>query len=211
MHDIYILQTVRPTGLGSRFDHAFAAARSWHATQARKGTTIPYIAHLLGVCALVLEDGGDEDEAIAALLHDAIEDAENEEAADARRRQIHVRFGRRVLRIVEGCTDAGPAEKRSLPYAERKARFAERMRHAPADVRRVVAADKLHNARAIAADFRSIGDAVWARFSGSREEVLTNYRSIAESLLAAGTGRLAVELAEIVAELSRSQSSESRP
>src|SRR5690606_82249 len=102
--------TERPV-LGTRFDDGLHLAHEWHRTQVRKGKTTPYVAHLLGVCSLVLEDGGDEDEAIGALLHDAIEDAETVEEARRRAETIRERFGERVLRIVLGLTDGDPEEK----------------------------------------------------------------------------------------------------
>lgn len=187
--------------LTNRFDAALLLAHEWHARQKRKGKTTPYIAHLLGVCSLVLEDGGDEEEAIAALLHDAVEDAATVEEAEDRKQEIRERFGERVLRIVLGLTDGDPVEKEEMPYGERKARYVDHIRHAPADVRRVCAADKLYNARAIVGDLRVLGDALWERFSGKPDEILCYYLDVCDALSATGTGRLAEELEREVAEM----------
>ena len=125
-----------------------------HANQVRKGTTVPYTAHLLGVAALVIDHGGDEDQAMAALLHDAIED---QGRGGRTRAEIEAKFGARVARIVEGCTDADTIPK--PPWRERKEAYLAHLGHAPIEVRRVAAADKLHNARAILVDYRHIGKA----------------------------------------------------
>jgi len=150
----------RSPRLGDRFTDALAYATGLHARQRRKGTDVPYIAHLLGVAAIVLEDGGDEDEAIAALLHDAVEDQGGQPTLAA----IRARFGARVAEIVLGCTDADTVPK--PPWRWRKEQYIAHVRHASASVRRVSLADKLHNARAILHDQRQIGDAVFARFAG---------------------------------------------
>lgn len=134
--------------LSERFEEALAYAVRLHASQNRKGTETPYVAHLLGVVALVLEDGGDEDEAIAALLHDAIEDQGDKVTLE----QVRSRFGERVARIVQGCTDADTIPK--PPWKKRKESYVEHVRHAPPDVRRVSLADKLNNAQAILRDYR---------------------------------------------------------
>ena len=125
--------------LTDRFDRAFAFARHLHRDQFRKGTAIPYTAHLLAVAALVLEDGGDEDQAVAALLHDAVED----HGGLGRLEEIRQLFGERVAEIVEGCSDSFTIPK--PPWRERKERYIEHLRHADAGVRRVSLADKLHN------------------------------------------------------------------
>src|SRR5580704_12529855 len=126
--------------LGKRFDRALLYATDAHAAQSRKGTSRPYIAHLLGVAAIVLTHGGDEDEAIAALLHDAVED----QGGKPRLRDIRRKFGARVAGIVEGCTDADTEPK--PPWLERKKKYLEHLRHADASVRLVSAADKVYNA-----------------------------------------------------------------
>lgn len=150
--------------LTNRFDTALLYASQVHGGQKRKATKIPYIAHLLGVTALVLEDGGDEDQAIAALLHDAVEDQGGRPRLD----DIRARFGEVVAKIVEGCTDAETIPKPE--WVERKRRYVKHLRHAPADVCRVslALADKLHNARAILIDFRQDRGALWPRFNGGK-------------------------------------------
>src|SRR5437660_4807656 len=125
--------------LTARFEEALTFATQLHAQQVRKGTRIPYVAHLLAVTALVLENGGDEDEAIAALLHDAIED----QGGAATREEIRRHFGNRVVEIVDGCTDAEVIPK--PPWRPRKETFIAHLREASASVRLVVASDKLHN------------------------------------------------------------------
>lgn len=133
--------------LGSRFDQALGLAFSLHRDDVRKRTEIPYIAHLLGVCDLVLSNGGDEDEAIAALLHDALEDHPDR----ITREEIDARFGRRLRRIVEDCTDTPPEYRGGAKPAWRTPYIARTMRADPADLR-VSVADKLYNARAILSD-----------------------------------------------------------
>ena len=144
-----------------RFTAAFEYACKLHADQARKGTTIPYIAHLMAVAALVMEHGGGEDEAIAALLHDAIEDQNHDGSVPG---EIGTRFGPKVLALVEACSDVA------------------HLRTAPANVRLIAAADKLHNARAILEDYRRLGDDVWERFKEGREEQLRYYRNLVTAL-----------------------------
>jgi (p)ppGpp synthase/HD superfamily hydrolase len=188
--------------ISARLDDAFALARRLHDGDLRKGTAIPYLAHLLGVCALVLVDGGDEDEAIAALLHDALED--HPEALS--RPEIAERFGPRVLAIVEGCTDTPPdyAGGRKPPWRDRKVTYLAHVRAAPAASLRVSLADKLDNARAILADYRVVGEAVWERFSAGGDEQLWYYRSLVEAYRAAGVaGPLLDELVRVVDELGR--------
>ncbi len=181
--------------LTSRFEEAITFATQLHAKQLRKGTTIPYIAHLLAVTALVLENGGDEDEAIAALLHDAIED----QGGAATREAIRRRFGNRVVAIVEGCTDADVTPK--PPWRARKEAYIAHLREAPASVRLVSVADKLHNARAVLADYRVLGEALWRRFHGGREGTLWYYRSVVTALREGGTNALIEELDRVVTEL----------
>jgi (p)ppGpp synthase/HD superfamily hydrolase len=183
--------------LGPRFVEAFAFAARLHQEQRRKGADIPYLSHLMSVAALVLEDGGDEDEAIAGLLHDAVEDQGGRPTLE----EIRARFGDRVARIVEGCTDSEVVPK--PPWRERKERYLEHLRHAEADVRRVSSADKLHNARSILTDYRRRGDEVFDRFTAGKDETLWYYRSLVAAFGETGGGRLADELARVVAELGR--------
>jgi GTP pyrophosphokinase len=153
---------------------ALDAAATMHAAQTRKGSGIPYLSHLLATCAIVLEHGGDEDEGIAALLHDAIEDVQPTDEA----RGVVAYFGERVLAIVEGCTDSDSHPK--PPWRERKERYLHHLRHADASVLLVAGADKLHNARSLLMDLRAVGDKVWDRFNAGRDETLWYYRRAVE-------------------------------
>ena len=183
--------------LSSRFTDALAFAAQLHAGQFRKGTSIPYVAHLLGVASLVIEQGGTEDEAIAALLHDSVED----QGGAATREEIRRRFGDAVAVIVDGCTDT--AERPKPPWRKRKERYLAHLRTASPSVRRVTAADKLHNARAILADYRAAGEAVWKRFGGGRDGTLWYYRALVDALRAAGSDAVVEELDRTVTELER--------
>jgi (p)ppGpp synthase/HD superfamily hydrolase len=193
--------------LTDRFDRALAFAVGLHREDLRKGSQTPYVAHLLSVCALVLEDGGTEDEAIAALLHDALED--HPDATD--RPSIRREYGERVLALVEGCTDT-PADYsggRKPAWKARKQGYIEHVRHADAGGVRISLADKLHNARAILADYRRIGDALWSRFNVGhpdlvdiRREVLWYYRELAGAFRHAGaSGYLIEELERTLEEI----------
>ena len=181
--------------LDQRFLEALAYATKLHARQARKGTRVPYVAHLLGVASIVLAEGGDEDMAIAALLHDAVED----QGGKPTLREIERRFGGRVARLVVACTDADSVPK--PPWKDRKTRYIEAVRHEPADARLISAADKLHNARDILADYRQHGDEVWKRFRGGREGTLWYYRALVDAFRAGGGNRLVDELDRVVSEL----------
>ena len=162
----------RSSVLGPRFREALGYAAELHATQVRKGTHIPYVAHLLSVAALVLEDGGDEDEAIAGLLHDAVEDQGGQPTLE----RIRSRFGQRVADIVEACSDTDTWPK--PPWRERKERYIDHLRCADASVLRVSLADKLHNARAIVLDYRALGERLWSRFNAPREDILWYYQAL---------------------------------
>jgi len=183
--------------LGSRFQEALHYALELHSRQTRKGTGIPYVAHLMSVSAIVLEDGGDEDQAVAALLHDAVEDQGGRPILD----EIRRRFGERVALIVEGCTDAETVPK--PPWRERKELYIAHLSKASPDVLRVSTADKLHNARAILADFRREGDELWGRFTADRAGVLWYYRALVSAYEAAGGSFLAEELDRVVSEIER--------
>ena len=146
---------------GSRLAGALAAAERLHAGHKRKGTQVPYVSHLLAVAGLVLEGGGDEDAVVAALLHDAVEDAGGPPTLEA----IRSEFGERVAAIVAACSDTDEDPK--PPWRERKAAYLRHLRDdaLPDGALLVSLADKLHNARAIVADLREHGDALWARFN----------------------------------------------
>jgi (p)ppGpp synthase/HD superfamily hydrolase len=184
-------------GLSNRFETALLYSLHLHAQQKRKGTAIPYISHLLAVAALVLEDGGSEDEAIAALLHDAIED----QGGEPIRQEIRRRFGDNVVEIVNGCTDTDKTPK--PPWLDRKKRYLEHLRSASPEILRVSAADKLHNARAILSDLRRHGKVVWERFNGGREGTLWYYRQLVQVFREHGPSLLVEELDRVVSELER--------
>ena len=183
--------------LSARFDEALAYAHGAHRDQLRKGTDIPYISHLMAVAGIVLENGGDEETAIAALLHDVIEDGGGAVA----REEIRRRFGRRVADIVDECTDAEVIPK--PPWRERKEKYIAHLRHATPQARLVSAADKLHNARTILADYRVVGEALWERFNASREETLWYYHSLVSVFKEGGTTPLIEELERVVNELTQ--------
>ena len=185
-------------GLGPRFEEALVYATRLHADQKKKGTETPYIAHLLGVAAIVLNEGGDEDMAIAALLHDAVED----QGGRPRLQEIQAFFGDRVAEIVEACTDsfAAPGEPKA-EWRQRKAAYLAKIPGENADARIVSAADKLYNARQILADYRRQGDTVWSRFKAGREGQLWYYRALVSAFRRAGANSLVDELDRVVTEL----------
>ena len=171
------------TQLTERYADAVAYAATAHAAQRRKGTDIPYIAHLLAVSGSVLEAGGDEDQAIAGLLHDVVEDQGGLPRAD----DVRARFGDRVADIVLGCSDSTAEDRRDkLPYVERKAAHIAHLREASDDVLLVTAADKLHNARAIHTDLMIDGPGMLTRFNGEPDQILAYYRSILDVLESRG-------------------------
>lgn len=150
-----------------RLIQAFQLAAQEHKCQLRKGTKIPYISHLMSVSALVMENGGDEDQAIAGLLHDVIEDAEPPSRVTQIREIILEQFGSRVLALVEGCTDREADETgEKAPWRERKETYLNALKNKPAELLLVSCCDKLHNARAILTDLNSIGKALFDRFTG---------------------------------------------
>jgi (p)ppGpp synthase/HD superfamily hydrolase len=183
--------------LGPRFNEAFVFAAHKHAGQTKKGTGVPYISHVMGVAGLVLEAGGDEEMAIAALLHDVVEDCGGMPAL----KEIEEKFGRRVAHIVDGCTDSYGSPK--PPWRERKEKYLTRVRDEDDETRLVSAADKVHNTRAILLDYREIGDKVWERFAGKRDGSLWYYRSLADEFERRGANRLTRELARVVAALEK--------
>jgi uracil-DNA glycosylase len=184
--------------LAQRFDAAVAYARTIHADQVRKGTRIPYVAHLLSVAALVIEDGAtDEDLVIGALLHDAAEDC----GGRPRLEDVRSRFGDAVAAVVEGCTDT--FEDPKPPWRPRKEAYIEHLRGAIARREPFVAvslADKLHNARAILADLRELGPAMFQRFTAGRDDQLWYYRSLVEAFRG-HPSRMADELERVVAQI----------
>ncbi|MEG4459034.1 HD domain-containing protein [Microcoleus sp. N9_A1] len=176
--------------LSNRFSEALTYAAELHATQVRKGSGVPYIAHLLGTASIALEYGANEDEAIAALLHDAIED----QGGHTTREAICRRFGDTVTAIVDGCTDSDETPK--PPWWQGKQAYIDRISTASGSVRLVSAADKLYNVRSILKDSRQLGDTVWERFKGGKDGSLWYYRCLVEAFRQA-------ELTPIVEELDR--------
>lgn len=181
--------------LGSRFLKAFNFAAKKHSGQTRKASTIPYIAHLMGVASLVLEAGGDEDLAIAALLHDVVEDC----GGAPMLKKVRRKFGKRVATVVDGCTDADSYPK--PPWRERKEKYIARLRSEGPDTQLVSASDKLNNIRSIISDYRAIGESVWSRFNGGREGTLWYYRTLRDEFLRHKPNRITLELDLAVKEL----------
>ena len=158
-----------------RLIEALGVAARLHAGQRRKGSEIPYLSHLLGTCAIALDYGANEDEAIAALLHDAIEDVQ----PTAKARAAVAEFGPEVLRIVEGCTDSDTHPK--PPWLERKRAYIAEVAGRDAAILLVSAADKLHNSRSIVSDLRRFGAGTWDRFTGGRDGSLWYYRELVDA------------------------------
>ena len=149
--------------LSEKFEEALRYAATVHAGQTRKGTQVPYLSHLLGVASIVLEHGGTEEEAIAALLHDAPEDA----GGAGRLEDIRSRFGEAVADLVESCTDTMQRPKPA--WRTRKVGYIARIPKLSDSARLVSVADKLHNARGLLRDLRESGEAVWTRFKGGKD------------------------------------------
>jgi (p)ppGpp synthase/HD superfamily hydrolase len=178
-----------------RFDKALAYATIIHAGQLRKATQTPYIAHLLGVTSIALEYGANEDEAIAALLHDAGEDA----GGEGRIADIHARFGPAVAKIVEGCTDTLETPKPA--WRERKEKYINHLDSADASTILVSAADKLYNTRAILRDLRREGNSAFERFQGKKDGILWYYRALVAAFRKRGESELIDELDRLVTEI----------
>ena len=186
---------LKPLKLGRRFQRAFEFAAEKHRKQTRKASTIPYIAHLMGVASLVLEAGGDEDMAIAAFLHDVVEDC----GGAAMLKEVRRRFGKRVAHIVDGCTDVYETPK--PPWKERKVSYIDRLKRENSDTRLVSAADKLNNIRSILSDYRALGESVWTRFNGGREGTLWYYRTLRDEFLRSKPNRVTLDFDIAVREL----------
>ncbi|MCJ7703430.1 MAG: HD domain-containing protein [Anaerolineales bacterium] len=181
--------------LTHRFTEALGYATQLHADQFRKGTHIPYIAHLLGVTALVLDAGGDEDQAIAALLHDAVEDQGGLDTLV----EIQRCFGESVAFIVKSCSDAFVQPK--PPWLRRKKEYIAHLWDAPPQVRLVSLADKLHNARSILTDLRNHGLAAFDKFKGGKSGTQWYYKSLVEVFTAMDTNDMVAELARVVTQI----------
>ena len=194
-----------------RLDDAFRFAHALHREQTRNGTDVPYITHLMGAASLAGEHGADEDETIAALLHDALEDQADAYPGGraALEKNLRERFGERVLSLVRACTDGEGGARTPQNWGERKAAYLAGIADKDPGARLVASADKLHNARAILADLRRHGGALWSRFHAGPDELMWYYRELAERFTAAadgdppdyGTRTLARELALTVLAL----------
>jgi GTP pyrophosphokinase len=176
--------------LSRHFEKALTYATRIHGGQLRKKTRIPYIAHIIGVAAIAMEYGANETEAIAALLHDAVEDC----GGAKRLRDIERKFGKKVARIVDGCTDTDRTPK--PPWLERKKAYIAHVRHAPTPTKLVSASDKLHNVRAILMDYRKEGERLWSRFNAGKHGALWYYRALVNAF----TGK---RIEPLVEELNR--------
>jgi len=178
-----------------RFTDAMSYAAELHKHQVRKGSGVPYIAHLLSVTALALEHGANEDEAIAALLHDAIED----QGGDTTRQEICRRFGDTVTEIVNGLTDSDVQPK--PPWRERKETYIAHLSSASPSVLLISNCDKLHNATSILRDYRRIGEDLWSRFRGGKDGTLWYYRTLVTTYQQCFQSPLVEELDKVVTEL----------
>jgi len=163
------------------FAYALAFAARLHAEQTRKGSDTPYISHLLAVTAIALDHGATENEAIAALMHDAVEDQGGQKTLEEIRRA----FGDQVASIVAACSDTDESPK--PPWRERKEAFVARLRTEPYSVRPVVAADKLHNVRDVLRSYRIHGDDLWSHFKGGRDGTIWYYGAVVDALNQAAT------------------------
>ena len=188
--------------LNPRLQKALDYAIKLHGRDARKQSQVPILAHLLSVCALVLQDGGDEDEAIAALLHDSLEDKPDETSPAI----LLSEFGPRVLALVQLATDTPPgyAGGSKPPWRERKERYIDHVRHASPSDLRVTIADKVDNVRAILADLHGFGESLWNRFNAGKSDQLWYYQTVLSAYKEAGcSGRLLDELDSLVSQLVR--------
>ena len=185
--------------LSEKFEEALIYATRVHVNQMRKKTRIPFVAHILGVTAIALEYGANETEAIAALLHDTVEDCGGAE----RLRDIREKFGDDVARIVDGCTDTYETPK--PPWLERKRSYIEHLKDSDSSTRLVSASDKLHNTRAILAELRRHGLEVFDRFAGKKDGTLWYYRTLVSAFRQHGDhADLIDELDRVVSEIEKS-------
>jgi GTP pyrophosphokinase len=180
---------------GPRFEAALVHANQLHFGQRRKGSGAPYIIHPLAVAAIVGQYGGDEDQAIAALLHDVMEDC------GVKRPELASRYGERVATIVEACSDT--TERPKPPWRQRKEAHVARVPGEPVEIKLVLAADKLHNASAIVIDLRnfSVGERVWDRFRADRDSVLWYYHSMVDALAHGWSHEIVDELRFTVSQM----------
>ncbi len=181
--------------LSERFIDALDYAARLHARQERKGSGVPYVAHLLAVASLVLDYGGDEDQAIAGLLHDVVEDQGGKKMFA----EITSRYGQDVADMVKACTDAQTVPKPA--WRKRKQRAVAAVAKTSPAALLVESADKLHNARSVLADYRVVGDDLWKRFKGGREGTLWYYRAMADAMMEVFDSPIARELERVVGEI----------
>ena len=185
----------RTAKLTTKFEQALIYATQLHANQTRKVDKIPYISHLMSVSALILEAGGTEDEAIAGLLHDAVED----QGGQATREEIREKFGETVVEIVDGCTETDITPK--PPWKQRKIDYIENISNGSDSVKLVSLADKLHNARSLLVGYRNKGDKLWDYFNGTKEDKLWFYRELLKVYRQGNVNFMTVELERILDEL----------
>jgi (p)ppGpp synthase/HD superfamily hydrolase len=187
--------------MGPKFSEAMVFAADLHAEQTRKGSETPYLGHLLAVASLVIEAGGTEEQAIAALLHDAVEDQGGQETAAV----IGERFGDHVLEMVNACSDSHEIPK--PPWKERKERYLKHLPEAIPTALLISSADKLHNCRCILRDYRELGEALWSRFRGGRDGTLWYYGALAKTYdrcpMPANARLVATEFSAVVDQLLR--------
>jgi (p)ppGpp synthase/HD superfamily hydrolase len=181
--------------LSPRFEEALVYAARLHADQLRKGSPIPYVAHLMGTASIVLEYEGSEDEAIAALLHDAVED----QGGDPTLQEIRRRFGETVAEIVVGCTDSWTIPK--PPWQERKEACLKHLPQSSPSILLVSCADKLYNARSTLKDYREMGEDLWPRFRGGKQGTLWYFRALVGAFRKNGHAALVDELDRVITEL----------
>lgn len=175
-----------------RIVDAFALCYELHRTQIRKGSHVPYITHLMGVAAIVGRHGGNEEQFIAALLHDAVEDQGGQPTLD----RIRAQFGKTIAGYVEGCSDSDIEPK--PPWRERKEKFVEATRHAAPELKLIIAADKLHNIRSTLSDLCEHGPRVWRIFKGGKEGCVWYHRAMLQALRENWDHPLLRELADAV-------------
>ena len=184
--------------MSERFVDAVALANELHGGQNRKGTMVPYISHPLIVAGIVLQNGGGEEEAIAALLHDTVEDCGGKPVLS----RIRERFGDKIAELVDGCSETHIQPK--PPWRERKESYIESVRSANSSVRLISCADKIHNASSIISEYRKVGEQVWDRFKANKTETLWFYTSFIISMRASGESRpILDELVVVVEELKK--------
>ncbi|MGK7887992.1 MAG: HD domain-containing protein [Leptolyngbyaceae cyanobacterium] len=188
-------ETIGATLITPRFEQALVVATQLHGQQRRKVNDVPYISHLLGVAALVLEDGGTEAEAIAALLHDVVED----QGGAVARFSLLSQFGAPVVAIVDGCT--APEQPSGESWRSHKLRYLEQVQQASPSVHRVVLADKLHNGRSLLVNWDQFGSGMWRCFRGKPADILWFYQQCVERFARVKPGWMLNELSHVVTRL----------